>query len=90
MAKLILFLDRLVNFYLYYVVMACFLAIVPNINYDYPLFHFIFTSAGFYIIPPIFGISFSLLAMMITCVLISMGLKKAYNTIIEDKKDVDN
>ena len=41
MAKVIIFLDRLVNYYLYFVVMACFLSLVPNINPDYPLFDFI-------------------------------------------------
>jgi hypothetical protein len=51
---------------------------VPNINPDFPLFHSIFTFAGFYIIPPIFGVSFSPLITMVSPVLISMGLRKIY------------
>jgi uncharacterized protein YggT (Ycf19 family) len=78
MAKIIIFLDRVVNLYLYYVVMACFLSLVPNINFDYPLFDFIFKSAGFYLIPPIFGVSFSVMFVMVTLALISAGLKKVY------------
>jgi len=78
MAKFILFLDRLINFYLYYVVMACFLSFVPNINYNYPLFHFIFKSAGFYLIPPVFGILIAPMLVMTVCVLISMWLDKIY------------
>lgn len=86
MAKFILFLDRLVNFYLYYVVLACFLSFVPNINYNYPLFHFIFKSAGFYIIAPVLGISFSPMVVMICCVLTSMGLAKIYKKYYTDKE----
>jgi uncharacterized protein YggT (Ycf19 family) len=78
MARFIIFLDRVVNLYLYYVVMACFLSLVPNINFDYPLFDFIFKSAGFYIIPPIFGVSFSVMFVMMALVLVSVGLKKIY------------
>ncbi len=78
MAEFILFLDRLINLYLYYVVMACFLALVPNINMDYPLFHYIFKFAGFYIIPQFFGIFISPMVVMISLVLISMGLRKLY------------
>jgi uncharacterized protein YggT (Ycf19 family) len=78
MAKFIIFLDRVVNLYLYYVVMACFLSLVPNINYDYPLFDFIFKTAGFYLIPPFFGVSFSVMFVMIALALISTGLKKIY------------
>ncbi len=78
MAKFILFLDRLVNLYLYYVVMACFLAIIPNINYDYPLFNFIFKCAGFFIIPPIFGFIISPMLVLTSCALISVGLRKIY------------
>lgn len=78
MAKFILFLDRLVNLYLYYVVMACFLSFVPNINYDYPLFHFIFLSTGFYLIPPVFGFIIAPMLILTVCVLISTGLRKIY------------
>ena len=79
MAKFIIFLDRLVNFYLYYVVMACFLSLVPYINPDYPLFNFIFKSAGFYLIPPIFGVSFSPMFVLALLVLCSIGLHKIYD-----------
>jgi len=75
---LFLFLDRVIHLYLYYVVMACFLALVPSINPDYPLFHYIFKFAGFYLFPPVFGISFSPMILMITLVLLSMGLRKIY------------
>lgn len=78
MGKIILFLDRLINLYLYFVVMACFLSLVPNINPDFPLFHFIFKFAGFYLIPPIFGINISPMPSMVGLVLCSMGLKKIY------------
>lgn len=78
MGKFILYLDRLVNLYLYFIVVACFLAIVPNINMNYPLFHTIFKLAGFYILPPFLGVSFSPMAVMVTLVLISMGLKTLY------------
>ena len=78
MAKFIIFLDRLVNYYLYFVVMACFLSLVPNINPDYPLFNFIFKAAGFYLIPTFWGIIFSPAIVMICLVLISTGLHKIY------------
>ncbi|MBP3820994.1 YggT family protein [bacterium] len=88
MAKFILFLDRLVNYYLYFVVMGCFLSLVPNINPDYPLFHYIFLISGFYIIPPILGISFSPMIVMIILALISIGLKKIYlKYFYESEKD---
>ena len=78
MAKFIIFLDRIVNYYLYFVVMACFLSLVPNINPNYPLFDFIFKAAGFYLIPGIIGITFSPAIIMITLALISAGLHKIY------------
>ncbi len=79
MAKFILFLDRLINLYLYFVIGACILSWVPNINPNYPLFHMIFKSAGFYILPPFMGLSFSPAVVMVVCALISMGLGKIYN-----------
>jgi hypothetical protein len=78
MAKFIIFLDRIVNYYLYFVVMACFLSLVPNINPNYPLFDFIFKAAGFYLLPGIIGITFSPAIIMITLALISAGLHKIY------------
>ena len=79
MAKFILFLDRLINLYLYFVIGACILSWVPNINPNYPLFNLIFKSAGFYILPPFMGMSFSPALVMVVCALISMGLGKIYN-----------
>ena len=78
MAKFIRFLYRLVNYYLYFVVMACFLALVPNINPNYPLFNYIFKIAGFYLIPPVFGFIISPMLVMIISALIMMGLGKIY------------
>ena len=78
MAKFIRFLYRLINYYLYFVVMACFLALVPNINPNFPLFNYIFKIAGFYVIPPIFGFIISPMLVMIISALIMMGLGKIY------------
>jgi len=78
MAKFIRFLYRLVNYYLYFVVMACFLALVPNINPNFPLFNYIFKIAGFYIIPPIFGFIISPMLVLIISAIIMMGLGKIY------------
>ena len=86
MGKFIKFLDRLINFYLYYVVMACFLTLIPYINPNYPLFNFIFKSAGFYIIPPIFGISFSPALVLTVLVLCSIGLNKIYDKFYAPKE----
>lgn len=78
MANLIIFLDRLVILYLYFVAGACLLSWIPNINPDYPLFSFIFKSAGFYLIPPVAGVSLSPALVMAVCALVSMGLHKLY------------
>ncbi len=78
MGNFIIFLGRVISLYLYFVVFACFLALVPNINMDYPLFHAIFTMAGFYLVPPILGASFSPMIVMTVCALLLMGLKKIY------------
>ena len=78
MAKFIIFLNKLLNLYIYFIIGACVLSWIPNINPNYPLFNFIFKTAGFYIIPPFLGISFSPALVMIVCVLIMMGLKKIY------------
>lgn len=86
MAKFIRFLYRLVNYYLYFVVMACFLALVPNINPNYPLFNYIFKIAGFYLIPPIFGFIISPMLVMIISALIMMGLRKIYSKYYAPKE----
>jgi len=77
--KIVIFMSRLVNLYLYFIVGTCILSLVPNINPNYPLFHYIFKFAGFYLIPPVFGFSFSPMVLMIALVLISMGLQKLYH-----------
>ena len=79
MAKFIIFLDRLVNYYLYFVVMACFLSWIPNINPNYPLFDFIFKAAGFYLFPPFLGIIYSPAIIMVILALITTGLHKIYD-----------
>lgn len=81
MRKFIIFLDRLVYLYLYFIIGACLLSWIPNINPDYPMFHYIFKMAGFYIIPPFMGMSFSPALVMVITALISMGLRKLYNKL---------
>lgn len=85
MADFILFLSKIVTLYMYYVGFACLLSWVPNINPDYPLFHFVFMSTGFYLIPPFFGFIFAPLIIMVICVLISQGLDKLYLKLMKDK-----
>lgn len=84
-AKLIIFLDKILNLYLYFILGACVLSWVPNINPDYPLFHYLFVGAGFYLIPPIKGISFSPVITMLVAGILSMGLRKLYDKFY--KKD---
>lgn len=86
MAKFLVFLIRLSNLYLYFVVMACFLSFIPNINPNYPLFDYIFKIAGFYLIPPIFGILLSPMLMLITLTLIIIGLTKIYDKYYAQKE----
>ncbi len=85
MANFIILLDRIVNLYLYYVLGACLLSWVPNINPNYPLFHVIFKFAGFYIIPPLAGVSFSPALVMVVAGLISLALRKIYNKYYADE-----
>lgn len=86
MAKFLIYLIRIVNLYLYFVVGACFLSLVPNINPNYPLFHYIFKFAGFYLIPSIFGVSFSPMAVLVCTALVSMGLVKLYDKYYASKE----
>lgn len=79
MAKFILFLIRFFNLYLYFVVMACFLSFIPNINPNYPLFNFIFKLSGFYVIPPVFGFIISPMLILIILTLVMIGLTKLYD-----------
>lgn len=85
MANFIILLDRIVNLYLYYVLGACLLSWVPNINPNYPLFNMIFKFAGFYIIPPFYGVSFSPALVMAIAAVISVALRKIYNKYYADK-----
>ena len=86
MAKFILFLDRMINFYIYYVIGVCILSWVPNINPNYPLFDFLFKSAGFYIIPPFMGLSFSPALVVFVFAMLSLGLRKIYAKFYEKDK----
>lgn len=79
-------MSRVINLYMYYVGFACLLSWVPNINPDYPLFHFIFVTTGFYLIPPIFGFVLSPLLIMTVCVLASQWLVKLYLHLTKDKR----
>ncbi|MBQ8459344.1 YggT family protein [bacterium] len=81
MKNFIIFLDRLVNLYLYFIIGACILSWIPNINPNFPMFHYIFKAAGFYIIPPVMGMSFSPALVMLIAALISMSLRKLYNKL---------
>ena len=84
----IIFVNNAVCLYLYFIVGACLLSLVPNINPNYPLFHYIFKFAGFYLIPPVLGFSFSPMVIMISLVLISMGLQKVYNKYFSEEQEV--
>ncbi len=86
MAKFIVFFNRLINLYLYFILGACLLSWVPNINPNYPLFHAIFTAAGFYILPPFMGLSFSPALVMLALGLVSVGLVKIYNKFYAPKE----
>lgn len=86
MAKFLMLLYRIVNLYTYFVVMACILLIVPNINPDYPLFNAIFTFAGFYLIPPVMGIMLSPMCVLMILTLINMGISKLYKSKYADKE----
>jgi uncharacterized protein YggT (Ycf19 family) len=86
MAKFLIYILRILNLYLYFVVGAGLLSLVPNINPNYPLFHYIFKFAGFYLIPPVFGVSFSPMAVLVFTALISMGLVKLYDKYYASKE----
>ena len=86
MAKFLMLLYRIVNLYTYFVVMACILLIVPNINPDYPLFNAIFKFAGFYLIPPVMGIMLSPMCVLMVLTLINMGIYKLYKSKYADKE----
>lgn len=78
MGNLILFLSRLITLYLYFILGACILSWVPNINPDYPLFHYIFKAAGAGILPPVLGFDLGPAVVMFFGALIITGLNKVY------------
>lgn len=88
MLRLVIFLIRLVNLYLYFVLGACLLSWVPNVNPDYPLFNFIFTASGFYLLPPVMGFSFAPVFVLVIIGLILMGLEKIYQKLTEKEPKV--
>ena len=77
-ARSIIFADKFINLYLYFIVVGCLLSWIPNINPNYPLFNFIFKACGFYLLPPFLGFTVAPVLIMMTLVLISMGLTKLY------------
>lgn len=79
MAKFLIILYRIINLYLYYVVMACLLSLLPYINPNYPLFNAIFKSAGFYLIPPVFGFIIGPAVILVGLALLSNFIEKYYN-----------
>lgn len=87
MAKFIIFLDRLIYLYLCFIMGACLMSWIPNINPNYPLFNAVFTAAGFYLVPPIFGIGISPALLMVVLALISAGLRKIYNKFFAEKDE---
>ena len=86
MAKFIIFLDRVIYLYLCFIMGACLLSWVPNINPDYPLFSFIFKAAGFYLVPPIFGIGLGPALVMVVCAFVSFALGKIYQKFFAKKE----
>ena len=71
---------------MYFILGACLLSWIPNINPDYPLFYYIFKFSGAYILPPVIGFAFGPALLMVICALISMGLKKIYIKFYAEKE----
>ena len=86
MGKLILFLGRLINLYLYFIIGACVLSWIPNINPEYPLFNFIFKIAGAGILPPVLGFDIGPAVLMAVLALIWAGLEKIYRKYYAPKE----
>ena len=86
MGKLILFLGRLINLYLYFIIGACVLSWIPNINPEYPLFNFIFKMAGAGILPPVLGFDIGPAVLMAALALIWAGLEKIYRKYYAPKE----
>lgn len=85
MGKFILFIGRFIYLYLYFIVGACVLSWIPNINPEYPLFKLIFKLAGAGIIPPVLGFDIGPMALMVALVLIWSGLEKIYKKFYAPK-----
>lgn len=79
--KFIIFSDRFINLYLYFIVFACILSWVPNINPNYPLFNLIFKISGFYLLPPFMGFTVAPIVIMMVLALLSIGLHKIYKKL---------
>ena len=86
MGKLILFLGRLINLYLYFIIGACVLSWIPNINPEYPLFNFIFKIAGAGTLPPVLGFDIGPAVLMAVLALIWAGLEKIYRKYYAPKE----
>lgn len=86
MANLIIFVDRLLYLYMYFIIFGCLLSWVPNLNPDYPLFHMIFVATGAYILPPIFGMLLGPCVVMLVLAASSYGLRKIYNKYYAEKE----
>lgn len=86
MGKFILFLGRLIYLYMYFIVGACVLSWIPNINPEYPLFSFIFKIAGAGIIPPVLGFDIGPMVLMAVLALIWSGLEKIYKKFYAPKE----
>jgi uncharacterized protein YggT (Ycf19 family) len=85
MGKFILFIGRLIYLYLYFIVGACVLSWVPNINPQYPLFKLIFNMAGAGIFPPVLGFDIGPVVLMSVLGLIWAGLEKIYKKFYAPK-----
>ena len=78
MAKFIIFIARFLNLYLYFILGACLLSWIPNINPQYPLFNLIFKFAGAGILPPVLGFDLGPALLMVILALAWSGLEKLY------------
>ena len=86
MGRVILFLGRLINLYLYFIIGACVLSWIPNVNPEYPLFKMIFKAAGAGVIPPFMGFDIGPAVVMIILALIWTGLEKIYKKYYAPKE----
>ena len=87
MKKFIETLCFIINIYIYYVVICCFLTWIPNLNMDYPTFKIMFWLAGFNILANI-PILHSFVPVFLICILIAVR-KLLYKSIGEKDKFFD-